>query len=224
MSGNQPPTAIGFLPFGCPTWPHTRPPVRTSIASKFSRYHPAYYLQPLTPIRTAIVLPCMSFWFRFIKVSSALSRSGSIPLAGLSSARPLSFFIVPHLSGYVRCIPSLKLLIHFPPFFPWAPPPLGYILRRSPWSWFHSCRSYLSESFGSNSAVQTCQYGSPSLRYSLVRLRVSGLFQYFKERSHYCSRPAATNPLLRPAAGLAGVLWVVRGSIHTTQIDKHLIL
>lgn len=141
----------------------------------------------------------MSFWFRFIKVSSALPRSGSIPLAGLSSARPLSFFIVPHLSGYVRCIPSLKLLIHFPPFFPWALPPLGYILRlptallplfnlspRPP-----AGRSYSLASFGYNANFQTCRAGRSGVALfpcSLARFRTFSVFQ-------------RTFPLLQPSSG-----------------------
>lgn len=139
-------------------------------------------------------------------------RSGSIPLQGISSAWPLSFFIVPHLSGYVRCIPSLKLLIHFPPFFPRALPPLGYILRlptallplfnlspRPP-----AGRSYSLVSFGYNTDFQTCRTGRSGvalLPCSLARFRT---LQYFQR----------TFLLLQPSSGCKPFLSVQRRDLQ----------
>ena len=124
---------------------HTRPPVRTSIGYQFSRYHLGSSFVQLAHSR----LSARQSFFRVCRpgslssgspplVRSSQTSSGSIPLQGFSSAWPLSIIYSPLVRRHL-CRPR-KLLIHFPPFFPWALPPLGYIVRPP-----HSSPSFASK-------------------------------------------------------------------------------
>lgn len=110
-----------------------------------------------------------SFWFRFFKVSSALSRSGSIPLAGLSSARPLSIYSP--LFG--------QATYSFSGIFPMGSSPIGLHSTPPTPGLVHVSRSYSLKSFGYDPVFKRAVrlFGVPLLPCSLSRFGTSQYFQ-----------------------------------------------